>query len=145
VKKFVGEFREFISKGNLVDIAVGFVMGAAFSALIKAFVDNIVMPIIAIPFGKPNFDEALIATLMAYRMTGDSYWQKEARRAFNWFLGRNDLEIAIYDMTTGGCRDGLHQDRINRNQGAESTLSFLLSLAEMRLSQNILDASHELH
>ena len=85
------------------------------------------------------------AALEAYRMTGDSYWQKEARRAFNWFLGRNDLEIAIYDMTTGGCRDGLHQDRINRNQGAESTLSFLLSLAEMRLSQNILDASHELH
>jgi len=85
------------------------------------------------------------AALEAYRMTGDSYWQKEARRAFNWFLGRNDLEIAIYDMTTGGCRDGLHQDRINRNQGAESTLSFLLALAEMRLSQNILDASHELH
>lgn len=63
MKKFVGEFKEFINKGNLVEIAVAFVMGVAFSAVIKGFVDNIVMPIIAIPFGKPNFDSALIATI----------------------------------------------------------------------------------
>jgi glycosyltransferase involved in cell wall biosynthesis len=101
---------------------------------------------------KASFDQQpleaysmVAAALEAFRMTNDSFWQKEARRAFNWFLGRNDLEMALYDMTTGGCRDGLHQDRINRNQGAESTLSFLLALAEMRLSQNILEAEHELH
>jgi hypothetical protein len=50
---------------------------------------------------------------------------------FGWFLGRNDLQVPIYDATTGGCRDGLHPDRINENQGAESTLSFLMALLEM--------------
>jgi hypothetical protein len=47
-------------------------------------------------------------------------------------LGDNDLHIALYDPTTGGCRDGLHPDRANENQGAESTLSFLMALLEMR-------------
>jgi hypothetical protein len=50
----------------------------------------------------------------------------------NWFLGDNDLQIALYDSTTGGCRDGLHPDRANENQGAESTLSFLMALLEIR-------------
>jgi hypothetical protein len=50
----------------------------------------------------------------------------------NWFLGDNDLQIALYDPATGGCRDGLHPDRANENQGAESTLSFLMALLEMR-------------
>jgi len=49
---------------------------------------------------------------------------------FNWFLGDNDLQVALYDRTTGGCRDGLHPDRANENQGAESTLSFLMALLE---------------
>ncbi len=84
------------------------------------------------------------AALEAYRITGDSYWEKEARRAFNWFLGRNDLELPLYDLLIGGCHDGLHQDRANLNQGAESTLSFLLALVEMRLSQNIMDVNYEL-
>jgi glycosyltransferase involved in cell wall biosynthesis len=84
------------------------------------------------------------AALEAYRITGDSYWEREARRAFNWFLGRNDLELPLYDLLIGGCHDGLHQDRVNLNQGAESTLSFLLALAEMRLSQNIMDVNYEL-
>ena len=53
---------------------------------------------------------------------------QEARRAFEWFLGRNDLHLPVYDPTTGGCRDGLHSDRPNENQGAESTLAFLQSL-----------------
>jgi len=47
-------------------------------------------------------------------------------------LGDNDLQIALYDYNTGGCRDGLHPDRANENQGAESTLSFLMALLEMR-------------
>ena len=77
------------------------------------------------------------ACIEAYHATGDMFWVAEARRAFEWFLGRNDLGLALYDAGTGGCRDGLHVDRVNRNQGAESTLAFLLSLAELRLTQNI--------
>jgi glycosyltransferase involved in cell wall biosynthesis len=72
------------------------------------------------------------ACLQAYRVTGKGRWRKEAWSAFNWFLGDNDLQIALYDPTTGGCRDGLHPDRANENQGAESTLSFLMALLEMR-------------
>jgi glycosyltransferase involved in cell wall biosynthesis len=76
------------------------------------------------------------ACLEAYRITQDDYWRKEAQRAFEWFLGRNDLNLSIYDPTTGGCRDGLHPDRPNENLGAESTLAFLQSLLELRLAQN---------
>ena len=72
------------------------------------------------------------ACLQAYRATGKGRWRKGAWSAFNWFLGDNDLQIALYDPTTGGCRDGLHPDRANENQGAESTLSFLMALLELR-------------
>lgn len=72
------------------------------------------------------------ACLQAHRATGKGRWRKEAWSAMNWFLGDNDLQIALYDSTTGGCRDGLHPDRANENQGAESTLSFLMALLEMR-------------
>jgi glycosyltransferase involved in cell wall biosynthesis len=78
------------------------------------------------------------ASLEAYRRTGDKRWHKEARRTFEWFLGRNDLNLSIYDPTTGGCRDGLHPDRVNENQGAESTLAFLQVWLELRLSENML-------
>ncbi len=88
---------------------------------------------------KARFDQqpveacaAVSAYLQAYRATGKSRWRKEAWTAFNWFLGDNDLQIALYDPSTGGCRDGLHPDRANENQGAESTLSFLMALLEMR-------------
>jgi glycosyltransferase involved in cell wall biosynthesis len=77
------------------------------------------------------------ACLEAFRITGDKLWNKEARRAFEWFLGRNDLNLPIYDPTTGGCRDGLHPDRPNENQGAESTLAFLQSLLELRLAEHM--------
>jgi glycosyltransferase involved in cell wall biosynthesis len=76
------------------------------------------------------------ACLEAYRITGSKYWRKEARRAFEWFLGRNDLNLPIYDPTTGGCRDGLHPERANENQGAESTLAFLQALLELRIVEN---------
>jgi hypothetical protein len=72
------------------------------------------------------------ACLEARRVTGDERWTAHARRAFRWFLGENDLQKPLYDAATGGCRDGLHADRPNENQGAESTLSFLLALLEMR-------------
>jgi len=73
------------------------------------------------------------ACLQALRLTGDPRWRKEAWSAFNWFLGQNDLQSPLYDSSTGGCRDGLHPDRVNENQGAESTLSFLMALLELRL------------
>jgi glycosyltransferase involved in cell wall biosynthesis len=76
------------------------------------------------------------ACLQAFRATADERWLKEAWSAFNWFLGNNDLQIVLYDSSTGGCRDGLHPDRANENQGAESTLSFLMALLEMRLNDN---------
>src|SRR5271154_1043804 len=83
------------------------------------------------------------ACIEAYHATGDMFWVAEARRAFEWFLGRNDLGLALYDAGTGGCRDGLHMDRLSQNQGAESTLAFLLALAEERALQDTLTSFKE--
>ncbi len=80
------------------------------------------------------------ACLEAYRVTADPRWLHQARSAFEWFLGRNDLGQDLYDPASGGCCDGLQEDRINQNQGAESTLAFLLSLAEMNLLESSLAA-----
>jgi glycosyltransferase involved in cell wall biosynthesis len=87
---------------------------------------------------KARFDQqpleaagAVSACLDAYRITGETGWRDEAWSAFNWFLGDNDLQLPLYDYVSGGCRDGLHPDRANENQGAESTLSFLMALLEM--------------
>lgn len=60
VGRFLDEFRQFINKGNLIAIAIGFVMGSAFTGLVTALVENVIMPLVAIPFGQPNFDNALI-------------------------------------------------------------------------------------
>ncbi|MBZ5727409.1 MAG: glycosyltransferase family 4 protein [Acidobacteriia bacterium] len=76
------------------------------------------------------------ACLEAYSATADPWWYEQAQLAFDWFLGWNDLGLEVYCPQNGGCRDGLHADRGNQNQGAESLLAFLLSLAEMRLIQN---------
>jgi len=81
------------------------------------------------------------ACLEAYRITGDTRWRKEAGRAFDWFSGRNDLNLPVYDPTTGGCRDGLHPDRANENQGAESTLAYLHALLELRLAEHSLQSA----
>ena len=88
---------------------------------------------------KPRFDQqpveacaTISACLEAYRLTHEEHWLDEAHRVFRWFLGKNDLQAPLYDATTGGCRDGLHPDRVNENQGAESTLSFLMALLEMQ-------------
>lgn len=56
----VQEFRDFIAKGNMIDIAVGFIMGAAFTAVINSLLQNVIMPIVAIPFGEPNFDDIVV-------------------------------------------------------------------------------------
>ena len=78
------------------------------------------------------------ASLSAFQVTADPMWLEQAHRAFDWFLGWNDLGLELYCPSTGGCRDALHVDRVNGNQGAESTLAFLLSLAEMQRMQNSL-------
>ena len=83
------------------------------------------------------------ACLEAYRITADPRWREEAECAFEWFLGRNDLNIPLYDPLTGGCRDGLHPDHVNENQGSESTLAFLHALLEMRLIENTLQPVEE--
>ncbi len=72
------------------------------------------------------------ACIEAFNATGDRRWKEAAQRAFDWFLGANDLRLPLYDSETGGCRDGLHESRANRNQGAESTLSYLLARAEIQ-------------
>jgi glycosyltransferase involved in cell wall biosynthesis len=94
---------------------------------------------------RANFDQQPIeaqatvaACLEAYRATADVYWYQEAQRAFDWFIGANDLGLELYVPETGGCRDGLHVDRVNGNQGAESTLAFLLSLVDMRQTRDML-------
>jgi len=74
----------------------------------------------------------VLACLDAYQVTGDSRWAVRARWVFGWFLGENHLQHWLFDPATGGCRDGLHADRPNQNQGAEATLSFLLALRGLR-------------
>ncbi len=72
------------------------------------------------------------SSIEAFAISKDPFWSEQAHLAFDWFLGRNDLGQAIYDPSTGGCFDGLMENQVNENQGAESTLAFLLSLVEMR-------------
>jgi glycosyltransferase involved in cell wall biosynthesis len=79
------------------------------------------------------------ACLEAFSLTHDEYWKRASRRCFEWFLGRNDLGESLYDSSTGGCRDALHQDRVSQNQGAESSLAFYLSLAEMTQAETAPD------
>jgi len=88
---------------------------------------------------QPVEAQAMVAAcLEAFRATQDATWSKEAKRAFEWFLGRNDLGVPLYDSSSGGCSDGLHQDRVSENQGAESTLAFHLSLAEMAFAEHLI-------
>lgn len=85
---------------------------------------------------QPTEAQATISACLAARtITGDTSWGDYAQMAFDWFLGRNDLGQSLYDPQTGGCRDGLHPDRCNQNQGTESTLAFLQALLELRLAE----------
>ena len=74
---------------------------------------------------------SVAACLESWRATHSLRWLTEARRAFDWFLGANDLGESLYDPATGGCHDGLLCDRVNGNQGGESVLAFLLAAVEM--------------
>ena len=98
------------------------------------------------PYGgrKALFDQQPIeasamvsACLDAYRLSRDPQWQTLALNAFEWFLGRNDLGLPVYDPETGGCNDALHIDRLNRNQGAELTLAWLLTLTGIYLNEGL--------
>lgn len=91
---------------------------------------------------QPVEAQAMVAACLdAHRLTQDDAWFREARRAFEWFLGRNDLSLTLYDPASGGCADGLHPDRVNQNQGAESTLAFHLALAGMNFATHPLTAT----
>jgi glycosyltransferase involved in cell wall biosynthesis len=72
------------------------------------------------------------ACLAAWRTDGDPKWKADAEQAFEWFLGSNDLSIALVDLETGSCCDGLHPNRVNENRGGESVVSYLLGLAGIR-------------
>jgi hypothetical protein len=80
------------------------------------------------------------ACVEAFEVTREPFWRDEAQRAFEWFLGRNDLDQPLDNPISGGCYDGLHFDRVNLNQGAESTLAFLLALEEMKRLQTSIAA-----
>ena len=75
---------------------------------------------------------AISACLAAYRASSEREWKQYAERAFAWFLGSNDLNMPLVDVTSGACRDGLHADRPNENRGGESVVSYLLGLTELR-------------
>jgi hypothetical protein len=74
----------------------------------------------------------IAACRTAWRADGDAEWKSAAANVFAWFLGRNDLSVALVDPESGSCRDGLHPDRANENRGGESVVCYLLGLAEIR-------------
>ncbi len=77
----------------------------------------------------------VLAYKEAFRCSGDERYLSQMKRAFGWFLGDNDLGMSLYDFESAGCSDGLMQDHLSLNQGAESTLSFHLALlATMEMS-----------
>jgi hypothetical protein len=89
---------------------------------------------------RPRFDQqpieaqtTLEACFRAYQVTGEPCWREAMGRAIEWFLGRNDLGLPLYDYATGGCHDGLHPEGVNANEGAESTMAFLCSRLTMRV------------
>ncbi len=84
--------------------------------------------------------DAILACADAYRITGEEEWYNRAKLIFEWFFGRNDLGLSLYEPNTGGCYDALQVDRVNLNQGAESTLSFLISLTEIYRIENMVKA-----
>ena len=72
------------------------------------------------------------AWLAAWEVTGEERCYHEARLCFDWFLGRNDLQVPLFDSATGGCSDALTSVGRNQNEGAESTVAWLLSVVAMQ-------------
>ncbi len=76
---------------------------------------------------------AMVSAYAAARLVdADGPWIGEALRAFDWFMGKNDLGVALVDPARGSCCDGLHPDRRNENCGGESVVSYLMALHEIR-------------
>jgi glycosyltransferase involved in cell wall biosynthesis len=73
----------------------------------------------------------VLAFSCAYAVTKDRHYLRRMHEAFAWFLGSNRLGVPLYDFATGGCHDGIGVSHVNRNQGAESTVCFLMALLEM--------------
>jgi hypothetical protein len=80
------------------------------------------------PIEAQSMIEAYVA---AHTVTGDTRWADLAYQVFQWYLGQNDLNVPLYDLQTGACYDGLGPEGSNLNQGAESTLAWLLALTDM--------------
>ena len=76
------------------------------------------------------------AVLEAYRRTSEVRWLSYSTLAMDWFLGRNSLGSVVYDSKSGGACEGIFDGKINQNEGAESTLSFLLALSEIQKSNS---------
>jgi glycosyltransferase involved in cell wall biosynthesis len=72
------------------------------------------------------------ACLAAWELTGEERFYRDARLCFDWFLGANDLQVPLFDSATGGCCDGLTSVGRNQNEGAESTVAWLLSVIAMQ-------------
>ena len=83
----------------------------------------------AAQFDQQGIDAMAMVLLyqQAYRVTGDEKYLNRMYKSYQWFLGKNDLHLPLYDGSTGGCADGLHSEGINLNQGAESTLAYWIS------------------
>ena len=103
-------------------------------------------------FGQQPIDAGYLveAYVAASEVTNMNKYLELARLAFDWFLGRNDLNVPLYDFKTGGCCDGLQPDGPNRNQGAESTLAWLISLlsvsrliGERDLTENTVESTDD--
>jgi hypothetical protein len=73
----------------------------------------------------------VLAFSCAYSVTKDRHYLRRMHEAFAWFLGSNRIGMPLYDFATGGCHDGIGVSHVNRNQGAESTVCFLMALLEM--------------
>jgi hypothetical protein len=86
------------------------------------------------------------ACIEAWHVTRDKRWLGEAKLCYEWFIGANDLGLSLYDHLSGGCRDRLHPDRASQNQGAEATVSWLLSaiaMEEVRSEEGVGPAAKE--
>jgi len=85
---------------------------------------------------QPEETSSMVQTLLtAYQATKKDEYLSSAHHAFQWFLGKNHLQQMVYDEATGGCYDGLGEESLNLNQGAESTLSYLLARLELEQFQ----------
>lgn len=71
--------------------------------------------------------ETLLACLKAHELTGEERYLKRAEQCHDWYIGRNIQKVALIDPETGGCMDGLTHEKVNRNEGAESLVSWIIS------------------